>query len=59
MNKAICKKTDEHFTKGKIYTCSAAYVRYEAAVVDVKDDHENSITVQVNDEDFEFRFNCE
>lgn len=28
-NKAICRKTDEHFTEGKEYECTAAYARYE------------------------------
>ena len=56
-NKAICRKTDEHFTKGKEYECTCAYTKFESAVVDVLDDHNELITVEINDKDFQFIFN--
>lgn len=56
-NKAICKKSDEHFTEGKEYECTGAYSRYESAVVDVLDDDKELITVEINDKDFQFIFN--
>ena len=48
-NKAICRKNDEHFTKGKEYECTGAYSRYESAVVDILDDNKELITVEIND----------
>ncbi len=56
-NKAICRKTDKHFTKGKEYQCTEAYLRYESAVVDVFDDKNELVTVEINDKDFQFIFN--
>lgn len=56
-NKAICRKTDEHFTEGKEYECTPAYARYESAVVDIFDNNKELITVEINDEDFQFIFN--
>ena len=56
-NKAICKKTDKHFTEGKEYECTGAYSRYESAVVDILDDNKELITVEINDKDFQFIFN--
>lgn len=56
-NKAICRKTDEHFTKGKEYECTAAYVKYESAVVDILDNNKELISVEINDADFQFIFN--
>ena len=38
-NKAICRKTDEHFTEGKEYECTSAYAKYESAVVDILDNN--------------------
>ena len=55
-NKAICRKTDEHFTEGKEYECTAAYARYESAVVDILDNNKELITVEINDADFQFIF---
>lgn len=51
-NKAICRKTDEHFTEGKEYECTAAYSRYESAVVDIFDNNKELITCEINDKDF-------
>lgn len=56
MNKAICWKTDEHFTKGKEYSCSKAYAKYETAMVSVTDNNGNAIEVDINDTDFDFIF---
>ena len=56
-NKAICRITDEHFTEGKEYECTAAYVRYESAVVDILDNKKELISVEINDADFQFIFN--
>lgn len=56
-NKAICRKTDEHFTEGKEYECTSAYVRYGSAVVYILDNNKELITVEINDEDFQFIFN--
>lgn len=56
-NKAICKKTDEHFTKGKEYECTQAYSKFESAVVNILDDHNELISVEINDKDFQFIFN--
>lgn len=56
-NKAISRKTDEHFTKGKEYENTCAYAKFESAVVDILDDHNELVTVEVNDEDFQFIFN--
>ena len=56
-NKAICRKSDEHFTEGKEYECTGAYSRYESAVVDILDDNKELITVEINDKDFQFIFN--
>ena len=56
-NKAICRKTDEHFTEGKEYECTAAYSRYESAVVDILDNNKELITCEINDKDFQFVFN--
>lgn len=56
-NKAICRKTDDHFTKGKKYECTAAYVKYESAVVDILDNNKELISVEINDADFQFIFN--
>lgn len=56
-NKAICRKTDEHFTKGKEYKCTPAYVRYESAVVNILDNNKELVTVEINDKDFQFVFN--
>ena len=47
-NKAICRKTDEHFTEGKEYECTAAYSRYESAVVDILDDGETTVGTNVS-----------
>lgn len=57
MNKAICRKSDEYFTKGKIYNCSKAYAKFETAVVEAVGDNGESATVDINDPDFEFIFN--
>lgn len=59
MNKAICRKTDEHFTQGKIYNCSKAYIKFETAVVEIIGDNDEKATVDINDHDFEFVFNKE
>ena len=56
-NKAICRKTDEHFTKGNEYECTSAYAKYESAVVDIIDNNEEFVTVEINDKDFQFIFN--
>ena len=56
-NKAICRKTDDHFTKGKKYECTAADVKYESAVVDILDNNKELISVEINDADFQFIFN--
>ena len=56
-NKAICRKTDEHFTKGKEYECTSSYAKYESAVVDIIDNNEEFVTVEINDKDFQFIFN--
>lgn len=56
-NKAICRKTDEHFTEGKEYECTAAYATYESAVVDILDNNKELVTVEINDENFQFIFN--
>ena len=47
-NKAICRKTDEHFTEGKEYECT---------VVDILDNNKELITCEINDKDFQFVFN--
>lgn len=59
MNKAICRKTDEYFTEGKIYNCSKAYAKFETAVVEIIGDNDEKVTVDINDHDFEFVFNKE
>lgn len=51
-NKAICRKTDDHFTEGKEYKCTLAYAKYESAVVDILDNNKELITVEINDRDF-------
>ena len=56
-NKAICRKTDEHFTEGKEYECTAAYARYESAVVDILVNNIVQITVEINDAVFQLYFN--
>lgn len=56
-NKAICRKTDDHFTEGKEYECTSAYAKYESAVVDILDNNKELITVEINDKDFQFIFN--
>lgn len=56
-NKAICRKTDDHFTEGKEYKCTPAYVRYESAVVNILDNNKELVTVEINDKDFQFVFN--
>ena len=53
-NKAICRKTDDHFTEGKEYECTSAYA---SAVVDILDNNKELITVEINDKDFQFIFN--
>lgn len=57
MNKAICWKDDEHFTKGKEYNCTDVYVKFETAMVDVVDNSGELIAVDINDKDFNFVFN--
>lgn len=56
-NKAISRKTDEHFTNGKEYECTCAYVKFESAVVDILDNNNELVTVEINDKDFQFVFN--
>lgn len=56
-NKAICKKTDKHFTVGKEYECTDIYVKYEIPMVGIVDDHGELINVDVNDTDFQFILN--
>lgn len=56
MNKAICWKTDEHFTKGNEYRCLNAYAKFETAMVDVIDNNGIPIAVDINDSDFVFIF---
>ena len=56
-NKDICRKTDEHFTKGKEYECTKVYVRYETPMVDIMDDNGELIQVDINDKDFQFILN--
>ena len=56
-NRAICRKSDEHFSKGKEYECTGAYAKYESAVVDVLDDNKEFITIEINDKNFQFIFN--
>lgn len=56
-NKALCRKSDEHFTSGKEYECTPAYARYESAVVDILDNNKEFVTVEINDKDFQFIFN--
>lgn len=56
-NKAICRKTDEHFTKEKEYECTNAYAKFENAVVDILDNNKELVTVEINDRDFQFIFN--
>ena len=58
-NKAICRKTDEHFTEGKEYECTSAYAKCESAVVDILDNNKEFVTVEINDKDFQFIFNYE
>ena len=57
MNKAISWKKDEHFSgKGKEYSCTNAYAKYETAMVGVTDDNGEIIEVYINDNDFDFVF---
>lgn len=56
-NKAISRKTDEHFTNGKEYECTCAYAKFDIAVVDILDDNNELITVAINDKNFQFIFN--
>lgn len=56
-NRAICRKTDEHFTEGKEYEYTAAYTRCESAVVQILDDKNELVTVEINDKEFQFIFN--
>ena len=56
-NKAICRKSDEHFTERKEYECTGAYSRCGSAVVDVLDDKNEFVTMDINDRDFQFIFN--
>ena len=56
-NKAICRKTDEHFTEGKEYECTSAYAKCASAVVDILDNNKEFVTVEINDKDFQFIFN--
>ena len=55
--KAICRKTDEHFTKGKEYECTSGCAKYERKAVDIIDNNEEFVTVEINDKDFQFIFN--
>ena len=56
-NKAISKKTDEHFTAGKTYECNCTFVRYESAMVQILDNNNELVSVEINDKDFQFIFN--
>jgi hypothetical protein len=56
MNKAICLKTDVHFTSGTEYECTDAYAIYEDVMVDILDDYGELIHVSINDSDFDFMF---
>lgn len=59
MNKAICRKSNERFAKGKTYNCSKAYARLQSGHVDIIDDNEEGVSVDINNPDFEFVFNIE
>lgn len=57
MNKAICWKSDEHFTGyGTEYQCGNAYAKFETAMVDVIDNKGENVAVDINDSDFVFIF---
>lgn len=56
-NRAICRKTDEHFTEGKEYECTVAYTRCESAVVQILDDKNELVTVEINDDFFSLEVN--
>ena len=56
-NKAICRKTDDHFTEGKEYECTSAYAKYESAVVDILDNNKELVTVGLYVRDFQIFFN--
>lgn len=56
MNKIISYISDEHFTKGKEYKCTDAYVQCENAMVKVADDHNNIVSIEINNSDFDFFF---
>jgi hypothetical protein len=54
MNKAICNRTDERFTKGKEYNCTETFAKYETAMIGVYDNQGDIIEVDLNDKDFKF-----
>lgn len=57
MNKATSWKKDEHFSgKGKEYSCTDAYAKYETAMVGVTDNNGEIVEVDINDNDFDFVF---
>lgn len=58
-NRAICRKTDEHFTEGegKEYECTVAYTRCEIAVVQILDDKNELVSVEINDDFFSLEVN--
>lgn len=56
MNKVICYKTNDHFTKGKEYNCTDAYAKFENVMVDVVDDQGNITSLDINNLDFDFIF---
>lgn len=56
-NRAISRITNEHFTEGREYECTCAYVRYSDPVVDVLDNNNEPVVVEINNADFQFIFN--
>lgn len=52
-NKAISWKSDEHFTKCKVYDCSNVY----GNMIDIMDDDEKMVKVDLGDRDFTFILN--
>jgi hypothetical protein len=53
MNKALCWKTDIHFTEGKEYNCTDTY----GSMIAVLDNHNEPIKVGLDDPDFTFMLN--
>lgn len=56
MNKAISYISNEHFTKGKEYMCTDAFVQCESAMVKVADDHNNIVSIEISNPNFDFIF---